>query len=158
MTTDAGGIRERAEQRLSILARQLERAGVAGLIVVTDAHPAGRDNLRRSAELAIARAGLAGVLVEGRAAFREWVEQALNRTRSDMKVIQYALGPALGPVQDRIDLLMAVDDAVLGTVGHEVLIEEARRELLEPFERMMGGRISPRPDLEADRVADGSAD
>ena len=158
MTSDAGGIRERAEQRLAILARQLERVGVAGLIVVTDAHPPGRDTLRRSAELAIARAGLAAVLADGRAGFRAWVEQALNQTRSDMKVIQYALGPALGPVQDRVDLLMAVDDAVLGSVGHEVLMEETRRDLLEPFERMMGGRISPRPDQHEDGVADGRDD
>ena len=104
------------------------------------------------------RAGLAAVLADGRAAFREWVEQALNQTRSDMKVIQYALGPALGPVQDRVDLLMAVDDAVLGTVGHEVLAEETRRDLLEPFERMMGGRISTRPDQHEDGVADGRDD
>lgn len=138
-----GGVRGRAEHRLRILARQLEHVGLSGAVVVTEADPPGRDFVRRSAERAVARAGLDDVLTEARERFRAWVDRALNETRSDMKVIQYALGPSLGPVADRINVYMAVDDAVLGTAARELVPEEVRRDLLEPFERMMSRRGSP---------------
>jgi hypothetical protein len=140
------GVRERAVQRLDILARQLERVGLSGASVLTEADPVGRDDLRRSAERPVLQAGLDDLLVDARRRFRDWVEGSFNRTRSDLEVIQFARGATLGPVADRVDVFMAVDDAVLGTIARELIPDEVRRDLLEPFERMMalGTRGRPR--------------
>ena len=129
---------ERTVHRLDILSRQLEHVGLAGVVVLTEADPDGRAALRRSAERAAARAGLDGVLNDARRRFRAWVEGAFSRSRSDLEVIQFTRGAMLGTVTDRIDVYMAVDDAVLGTVARESISEADRRALLEPFERMMG--------------------
>ena len=106
-----------------MLARQLERAGLAGAIVVTEADPRGRDLLRRSAERAVSAAGLDELLVDARHRFRDWVEQSLNLTRSDLKVVHYAVGPALGPVADRIAVIEAGQMTELGT--HQALLAHA---------------------------------
>ena len=135
---------ERAAHRLDVLARQLERVGLSGVVVLTASAPEGRDALRRSAERAIVRAGLDGVLDDARGRFRAWVAAAFNRSRSDLEAIQFTQGAMLGSVGDRIEVFMAVDDAVLGTVARELIGDEDRRELLEPFERMMGS-ITRRP-------------
>lgn len=135
---------ERTLRRLDILSRQLQHVGLAGVVVLTDADPEGREVLRRSAERAVIRAGLDGLLEDARRRFRSWVEGAFSRSRSDLEVIQFTRGAMLGTVVDRIDVYMAVDDAVLGTVAREAISEEDRRALLEPFERMMGS-ITRRP-------------
>ncbi|MEA2536536.1 MAG: hypothetical protein QOF11_770 [Chloroflexota bacterium] len=136
MTVDDGP-RVRAEQRLAILARQLERVGLDGG-VITDADPPGRDLLRRQTEDAIEAAGLAELLADGRARFRDWVQGAYNRMRSDLKVFQYAWGTTMGPVEDRVNVFLAVDDAVLATVAHELIREDDRAALLEPYDRLIG--------------------
>lgn len=136
MTVDEGP-RVRAEQRLAILARQLERVGLDGG-VITDADPPGRDRLRRQTEDAIDAAGLAELLADGRTRFRDWVQGAYNRMRSDLKVLQYAWGTTMGPVEDRVNVFLAVDDAVLATVAHELIGEDDRAALLEPYDRLIG--------------------
>jgi hypothetical protein len=138
MTTDAdpSGRRDRALQRLDILARQLERVGLADLQVVTDHDPPGRDAMRQQAAEAVVEAGLGDLLVDGRNRFRDWVQSAYNRLRSDPYWAQVG-GLAQGPVDDRIDVFWAVDDAVLATVAHELVSEEERQALLEPYSRMM---------------------
>jgi hypothetical protein len=138
-------IHERAEHRLAILARQLERVGISGLLVVTEADPTGRAGLRRSTESAVGRAGLGPVLVDARARFRDWLQGAYNRTRSDLKFFHPILGATMGPVEDRLDVFMAVDDAVLGTVARELITDDERAELLEPFDRMFGLGPPPSP-------------
>lgn len=135
--TDALGPRARAEQRLAILARQLERVGLQGG-VITAADPPGRATLRSQAEAAIGAAGLTDLLAAGQTRFRDWVQGAYNRTRSDLKVVQYAWGTTLGPVEDRLNVFRAVDDAVLATVAHEVIAEDDCIALLEPYDRLIG--------------------
>lgn len=128
--------RARAEQRLAILARQLERLGLDGA-VITDADPPGRALLRRRTGDAVAAAGLADLLADGRARFRDWVLGTFNRTRSDLEVVQYARGSTMGPVEDRLNVFRAIDDAVLATVAHELIPEDDRRALLEPYGRVV---------------------
>lgn len=140
MTADAmsdSGPPARAEQRLAILARQLERVGLDGA-VITAADPSGRAMLRREAETAVRAAGLADLLADAQGRFRDWVQGAYNRTRSDLKVLQYAWGSTMGPVEDRLDVFRAVDDAVLATVAHEIIPEDERVALLEPYDRLIG--------------------
>ena len=52
--------------------------------------------------------------------------------------MQYAWGTTLGPVEDRVNVFRAVDDAVLATVAHEVIAEDDRIALLEPYDRLIG--------------------
>ncbi len=138
-------LRERAQQRLDILTRQLDRIGLADLQVVTDHDEPGREALgRRATEAAIA-AGLGDPLSDARSRSREWVQSAYNRLRSDLYWAQVG-GLAQGPVRDRIDVFLAVDDAVLATVAHELIAEEDREALLEPYARMMAfGSPAPVP-------------
>ena len=94
--------------------------------------------LRNEAEAAIEAAGLTDLLDAGQARFRDWVQGAYNRMRSDLKVLQYAWGTTMGPVEDRVNVFRAVDDAVLATVANEVLPEDDRVALLEPYDRLIG--------------------
>ncbi|MEO8230634.1 MAG: hypothetical protein ABI628_12865 [Chloroflexota bacterium] len=132
-----GGLRARAEQRLEILARQLERVGLADLQVVTNHNEPGRDAIRRRAtEAAVETGDLGDLLADARNRFWDWVQSAYNRLRSDPYWAQVG-GPAQGPVDDRISVFWAVDDAVLATVTYELISEEDRETLLEPYARMM---------------------
>jgi hypothetical protein len=133
----AGQVRERARHRLDILARQLERTGLSDPSVLTEGAPPGRAQLRSRAEAAAAGAGLRDVLADARARFRDWVEGAYNRSRSDLKAIGWNYAGRMGPVEDRVDAYLAVDDAVLATVAHELIPEDVRQALLEPYLRMM---------------------
>ncbi len=134
------GPRARAQQRLAILARQLERVGLADAQVITDADAPGREVLRHRAKTVVTAAGLAGLLADAQGRFRDWIQGAYNRVRSDLEVIQYRLGSTLGPVEDRVDVFRAVDDAVLATVGYELIPEDDRVELLEPYDRLLALR------------------
>lgn len=136
MTADAER-RGRVEQRLDILARQLERVGLGGPFLVSPRDAPGRAALRRSASRAVEAAGLGGELEAARRRFGEWVQAALSRTRSDLKAVQWMAGTALGPAEDRVNVLAAVDDAVLATVATGLIGEADRAELLEPFGRLM---------------------
>ena len=142
------GPRARAERRLAILARQLERVGLDGG-VITAADPPGRAMLRSRTEAAIGAAGLADLLADAQARFRDWVQGAFNRSRSDLKVIQYAWGATLGPVEDRLNIFRAVDDAVLATVAHELIPEDDRVALVEPYRRLVADRSAARPRSDA---------
>lgn len=133
----AGDVRERARHRLDILARQLERTGLSDPSVLTEGAPPGRAALRSRAEAAVAGAGLGDVLADARALFRDWAEGAYNRSRADLKAIGWNYAGRMGPVGDRLDVYLAVDDAVLATVAHEVVSEDDRQALLEPYLRMM---------------------
>ena len=82
---------------------------------------------------------MADLLAEARERFRDWVQGAYNRMRSDLKVVSYAWGTTMGPVEDRVNVFRAVDDAVLATVAHELIPEEERLALLEPYGRLVGG-------------------
>jgi hypothetical protein len=145
MTTEAepSERRDRALQRLDLLARQLERVGLADLQVVTDHDAPGRDPIRRQATEAAVKSGLGEVLADARNRFRDWVQGAYNRLRSDPYWAQVG-GLAQGPVDDRIDVFWAVDDAVLATLAHELISEEDRQALLEPYARMMAFGPEPR--------------
>ena len=129
--------RERAEQRLEILARQLERVGLADAQVITEPDPPGRGQLRRRAEMALKSAGLADLLDDALRRFRDWVQGAYNRQRSDLEVIQVSWGSTIGPAEDRVSVFRAVDDAVLATIAHELIAEDDRLALLEPYGRLM---------------------
>jgi hypothetical protein len=135
-------VRERARHRLDILARQLERTGLSDPSVLTEGTPPGRAALRSRVETAVAGAGLSEVLADARTRFRDWVEGAYNRSRADLKAIGWNYAGRMGPVEDRVDVYLAVDDAVLATVAHEVVSEDDRQALLEPYLRMMA--IHPR--------------
>jgi hypothetical protein len=135
------GPRARAEQRLEIMARQLERVGLADLRrVVTEGGPPGRRSLRRETEAAVRRADLADLLVEARARFQDWLERAYNRGGYDPTPIGLNWGRTLGSVADRVDVFRTVDDAVLATVAHELIPEDDRQVLLEPYARMLALR------------------
>ncbi len=136
-------LRQRAEHRLDILARQLERVGLGGPFLVSPHDAPGRATLRRAATRAAEAAGLGDLLEEARRRFADWVQAAFSRTRSDLKAIQWVAGTALGPTADRVDVLAAVDDAVLGTVAQGLIPETDRAELLEPYARLM--RVASRP-------------
>ena len=136
MTADAER-RGRVEQRLDILARQLERVGLGGPFLVSPRDAPGRAALRRSASRAVEAAGLGGELEAARRRFGDWAQAALSRTRSDLKAVQWMAGTALGPAEDRVNVLAAVDDAVLATIATGLIGEADRAELLEPFGRLM---------------------
>ena len=138
--------RQRVEQRLDILARQLERVGLGGPFLVSPRDAPGRAALRRSASRAVEAAGLGDELEIARRRFDDWVQAALSRTRSDLKVVQWMAGTALGPTEDRVDVLAAVDDAVLATVATGLIAETDRAELLAPYGRLMSLAIQPPAD------------
>ncbi len=133
----AGGVRDRARHRLEILARQLEQVGLGGPHVLTAHEAPSRAHLRREAETAATRSGLDDLLADARPRFRDWVQTAFSQTRSDLRVVQYVLGASMGPVEDRVDVFAAVDDAVLATVAQGLIPEADRVALLEPFARLM---------------------
>ena len=145
MTTEAER-RRQVEHRLDILARQLERVGLGGPFLVSPRDAPGRAALRRTASRAVDAAGLSDQLEAARRRFGDWVQAALSRTRSDLKAIQWVTGTALGPTEDRVDVLAAVDDAVLATVATGLIAEADRAELLEPYGRLMGLAIQPPAD------------
>ena len=122
-------VRERARHRLDILARQLERTGLSDPSVLTEGAPPGRAELRSRVETAAAGAGLGDVLADARARFQGWVEGAYNRSRSDLKTIGWNYAGRMGPVGDRVDVYLALDDAVLATVAREVVSEDDRQAL-----------------------------
>ena len=99
--------------------------------------------LRRTAARAAEAAGLGDLLEDARRRFADWVQAAFSRTRSDLKAIQWVAGTSLGPTADRVDVLAAVDDAVLGTVARGLIAETDRVELLEPYARLVS--VSSRP-------------
>ncbi len=136
-----GGPRARAEHRLEILARQLERVGLTDLRrVVTEGGPPGRRSLRRETEAAVTRAELGELLAEARARFQDWLERAYNRGGYDPTPLGLNWGRSIGSVADRVDVFRTVDDAVLATVAHELIPEGDRQVLLEPYARMLALR------------------
>jgi hypothetical protein len=143
--TRSDEVRDRAVHRLDILARQFDRVGLADLAVVTENRSPEREALRRRAVGAATAEGLGELLADARRRFRDWLQAAYNRIRSDLEVIQVARGSALGSVADRIDVFLAVDDAVIATVVHDLIAEDDRRALMETLERMLASRRGPRP-------------
>jgi hypothetical protein len=141
-----GDPRARAEQRLEIMARQLEHVGLVDLRrVVTEGGPPGRASLRRETEAAVTRADLGDLLADARTRFRDWLEQAYNRGGYDPTPIALNWGRTLGSVEDRVDVFRTVDDAVLATVAHELVPDEDRQALFEPYARMLALRPERRP-------------
>jgi hypothetical protein len=138
-------LRERAVHRLDILARQLDRVGLADLAVVTENRSPEREALRRRAVGATTAAGLGPLLADARPRFRDWLQAAFNRIRSDLEVIQVARGSSLGSVADRIDVFLAVDDAVIATVAHDLIPDDDRQTLMDPLAAMLAARPGPRP-------------
>lgn len=123
------------------MARQLERVGLVDLRrVVTEGSPPGRRTLRDETERAIDRAGLADLLLDARSRFQEWLERTYNRGGYDPTPIALNWGRTLGSVADRVDVFRTVDDAVLATVAHELISEDDRRALFEPYVRMLALR------------------
>jgi hypothetical protein len=153
--TGSDELRDKAAHRLDILARQLDRVGLADLAVVTEGRSADREALRRRAVGAATAAGLGDVLADARSRFRDWLQAAYNRIRSDLEVIQVARGSSLGSVADRVDAFLAVDDAVIATVAFGLIPEDARDGLLEPLGRMLAARP---PRRAVDRGSSGPAE
>jgi hypothetical protein len=138
---DASSQRSRAEQRLELMARQLERVGLVDLRrVVTEGGPPGRSALRREAEMAVGRADLEDLLIDARTRFQDWLERAYNRGGYDPTPIALNWGRSLGSAADRVDVFRSVDDAVLATVAHELIAEDDRHALFEPYARMLALR------------------
>ena len=134
-------VRERAIHRLDILGRQLGRVEAGDLYrIVTDGRSIDRDVLRRRAEAAAADAGLADLLKDARQRFVEWADEAFRRAGYDPSWIALNWGRSLGTAEDRAAAFRTIDDAVVATVAHELIPEPDRRELREPFDRMLALR------------------
>jgi hypothetical protein len=99
----------------------------------------------------VSRAGLEDLLVEARARFRDWLELAYNRGGYDPTPIGLNWGRTLGSVTDRVDVFRTVDDAVLATVARELISEDDRRTLFEPYARMLALRPERRARWAASR-------
>jgi hypothetical protein len=127
------------------MAGQLERVGLVDLRrVVTEGGPPGRRNLRNETEAAVRRAELADLLLDARARFQDWLERAYNRGGYDPTPIGLNWGRTLGSTEDRFDVFRTVDDAVLATVAHELISEDDRQALYEPYARMLALRPARR--------------
>jgi hypothetical protein len=146
---NAPGVRERAEHRLDILARQLDRVGIADLrrIVTVDETREHRRR-RESAGRAIRAAGLGDLLDDARPRFETWAERVFSFGGYDPTWIALNWGRSLGPVGDRVATFLTIDDAVLATVAYELIPDIDRQALIEPFDRMM----ALRPDRRAGQV------
>lgn len=149
-------LRARTLHRLDILARQFEQlAGPDLRRIALTADTPERGRLRARAENAAIGAGLGGILADARSRFRERLIVIGNASGFDPTPVGLNWGRTNGPATDRVEISVAVDDAVLATVAHDLIDQDERRALSEPCDILvsmrrgpstLAGRAGPAPD------------
>ncbi len=121
----------RTLHRLDILARQFDRLLPADLRrLALEADTPERARLRRRVEKATIGAGLGGILDDARARFGQRMLELYNIGGYDPTAVGLNWGRSNGRATDRVEAFLAVEDAVLATVAHELVPADDRRSLI----------------------------
>ena len=146
MTADErAALRARTLHRLDILARQFDRLLPADLRrLALDVDTPERARLRGRVENEAIGAGLGGILGDARTRFGERMLELYNIGGYDPTAVGLNWGRSNGPATDRVEAFLAVEDAVLATVAHELVPAEDRRSLSEPYELLVSMKPAPR--------------
>ena len=145
-TGERAALRARTLHRLDILARQFDQLlGPDFRRIALTADTPERARLRARAENAAVGAGLGGILDDARRRFGERLVVIGNAGGFDPTPVGLNWGRTNGPATDRVQIQVAVEDAVLATVCQELVETDVRRALTEPYEILVSMRLGPQP-------------